>query len=75
MSLVRKYINEFDPEWDVRAVGEWNGDPVIWMVRFNARTGQWGHYISRFDGTVILEEEWPDTKERARMTFDAMCGR
>jgi len=75
MSLVRKYINEFGVEWDVKAVGEWRGDPVVWMATFNAATGQWGHYISRTDGRAILEEERVDTEERARMAFDAMCER
>lgn len=75
MSLVRNYINSFDEDWDVKAVGEWRGDPVVWMCRFDPETAQYRHHISRYDGRVQVEEEWANSEERARMAFDAMCGR
>lgn len=80
MRTVRQYINEFDPEWDVRGVGEWKGNAVIWMMTrgdpapTTASPQSSRHYISRFDGVVILEEEWAEEEEIARELFREMCG-
>lgn len=70
---VRQYINEFEDGWDVAKVGVSHRDAVVWMRKFNAATHVYGHHVSRFDGQVQTDEEWPDSEERASEAFDRMC--